>query len=133
MTAWVRINGLNVEYFCYDVMEKIGNLIGTTIKVDANTMSQARAKQQAADSVDTEVMEMNITNKIDELQVDSPATLAVENLAKIHGEWMLMKTRNFKKKILNDSGKGTERNPKNSNYYNGSWFNLLNEEGKISN
>ncbi|CAL9002605.1 unnamed protein product [Prunus brigantina] len=33
MTAWVRINGLNVEYFRYDVMEKIGNLIGTTIKL----------------------------------------------------------------------------------------------------
>ncbi|ONI26925.1 hypothetical protein PRUPE_1G055400 [Prunus persica] len=192
MTAWVRINGLNVEYFRYDVMEKIGNLIGNTIKVDANTMSQARgkfaricieldlakpltpfievegrtygvvyeginlvcfecgcydhgrdtcpiivqAKQQAADSVDTEGMEMNNTNKTDDLQVDNPTTLAAENPAKIHREWMLMKTRNFKKKVLNDSGKGAEiskRNPKNSNDYNGSRFNVLNEEGKSGN
>ncbi|CAL2252936.1 unnamed protein product [Prunus armeniaca] len=44
MTAWVRINGLNMEYFRSDVMEKIGNLIGTTVKVDAHTMSQARGK-----------------------------------------------------------------------------------------
>ncbi|KAL6272730.1 hypothetical protein ACE6H2_023422 [Prunus campanulata] len=49
---------------------------------------------------------------------------------------MLMKTRNFKKKILNDSGKGAEiskRNPKISNDNNGSRFNVLNEEGKIDN
>ncbi|XP_021822949.1 uncharacterized protein LOC110764321 [Prunus avium] len=44
MTAWVRINGLNVEYFRTDIMEKIGNLVGQTVKVDAHTMSQARGK-----------------------------------------------------------------------------------------
>lgn len=44
MTAWVRINGLNMEYFRTDIMGKIGNLIGTTVKVDAYTMSQARGK-----------------------------------------------------------------------------------------
>lgn len=44
MTTWVRINGLNVEYFHTDIMGKIGNLIGTTVKVDAYTMSQVRGK-----------------------------------------------------------------------------------------
>ena len=44
MTAWVRINGLNVEFFRFDVLEKIGNLIGHTVKVDSHTMSQARGK-----------------------------------------------------------------------------------------
>ncbi|KAB5552768.1 hypothetical protein DKX38_010079 [Salix brachista] len=44
MTAWVRINGLNVEFFRCDVVEKIGNLIGLTVKVDSHTMSQARGK-----------------------------------------------------------------------------------------
>ncbi|ONI21901.1 hypothetical protein PRUPE_2G097600 [Prunus persica] len=44
MIAWVRINGLNVEYFRADVMEKIGNLVGATVKVDAHTLSQARGK-----------------------------------------------------------------------------------------
>ncbi|KAB5560806.1 hypothetical protein DKX38_005763 [Salix brachista] len=44
MTAWVRINGLNVEFFRFDVLEKIGNLIGLTVKVDPHTMSQSRGK-----------------------------------------------------------------------------------------
>ncbi|CAL8134633.1 unnamed protein product [Prunus armeniaca] len=44
MTAWVRINGLNVEYFPFNVMGEIGNLIGHTVKVDPLTMSQARGK-----------------------------------------------------------------------------------------
>ncbi|CAL8176299.1 unnamed protein product [Prunus armeniaca] len=44
MTAWVRINGLNVEYFRPDVRGKIGNLIGHTVKVDALIMSQARVE-----------------------------------------------------------------------------------------
>ncbi|KAB5519967.1 hypothetical protein DKX38_024286 [Salix brachista] len=42
MTAWVRINGLNVEFFRFDVFEKIGNLIGLTVKVDSHTMSPSR-------------------------------------------------------------------------------------------
>lgn len=44
MNTWVRMNSLNVEYFKVDVMEKIGNLIGNTLKVDPHTMSQARGK-----------------------------------------------------------------------------------------
>ena len=44
MTSWVRINGLNVEFFRFVVLEKINNLIGLTVKVDSHTMSQSRGK-----------------------------------------------------------------------------------------
>ncbi|KAJ6750259.1 hypothetical protein OIU85_000857 [Salix viminalis] len=44
MTAWVRINRLNVEFFSFDVFEKIGNLIGLIVKFDSYTMSPLKGK-----------------------------------------------------------------------------------------
>ncbi|CAL9005574.1 unnamed protein product [Prunus brigantina] len=134
MTAWVWINGLNVEYFRSDVMEKIGNLIGTTIKVDAHTMSQARGKFARvcveldlakpltlfikveghsygveSNSGHDENMEVNTSNKSGDLSVNNPITKDAEIPAKMHGQWMLMKPRSFnKKKVVSDSGKVSE-------------------------
>ncbi|KAI5312194.1 hypothetical protein L3X38_041367 [Prunus dulcis] len=75
------MNGLNVEYFKVDVMEKIGNLIGNTMKVDPHTMSQAR--------VDTVVVKnMGVATRVtaNGLNVDHPARTDADNLAKKHGE-----------------------------------------------
>ncbi|KAI5339511.1 hypothetical protein L3X38_018783 [Prunus dulcis] len=190
MTAWVRINGLNVEYFRADVMEKIGNLVGATVKVDDHTLSQARgkfaricveldlakpltpfieiegrtygvvyeginlvcfecgcfghgrdscpiilqAKQQVPESDNADCME-----DISTVQVNmnlGTATKEAEVPAKMHGEWMLLKPRNFRKNNMNDVGKGAElskRNTKNTGTKAispvfGSRFNVLTEE-----
>ncbi|BFG30494.1 hypothetical protein CerSpe_167680 [Prunus speciosa] len=193
MTAWVRINGLNVEYFRSDVMEKIGNLIGTTVKVDAHTMSQARgkfarvcveldlakpltpfievegrsygvvyegiqlvcfecgcyghgrdscpvilqAKKQESNSGHTENMEVNTSDKSDDLNVNNPVTKDAEIPAKMHGQWMLMKPRSFnKKKVVSGSGKVSELGKLNSKesgskiggIFSGSRFNVLSED-----
>ncbi|CAB4316330.1 unnamed protein product [Prunus armeniaca] len=126
MTAWVQINGLNVEYFCFDVMEKIGNLIGATVKVDAHTMSQARGKfarvcveldlaEPLTPFIEVEGlliglchaknMEVNISDKSGDLSVNNPITKDVEIPAKMHGQWMLIKPRSFNTKKVEDSGK----------------------------
>ncbi|CAL8167543.1 unnamed protein product [Prunus armeniaca] len=121
MTAWVRINGLKVEYFRSDVMEKIGNLIGATVKVDAHTMSQDRGKfARVCVELDlakpltpfSEVeghsyrnMEVNISDKSGDLSVNNPVTKDVEIPAKMHGQWMLIKPRSFNTKKVEDSGK----------------------------
>ncbi|CAL9011692.1 unnamed protein product [Prunus brigantina] len=109
MTAWVRINGLNVEYFRFDVMGKIGNLIGHTVKVDPLTMSQARgiklvcfeygyyghgrdtcpgilkAKAQAAETGNAKDMEVNIPTKEDDLDAFSPEKVGEGSSTKLHG------------------------------------------------
>ncbi|XP_021800399.1 uncharacterized protein LOC110744720, partial [Prunus avium] len=160
MTAWVRINGLNVEFFRTDVMTKIGNLIGTTVKVDAHTMGQARGKfarlcieldlskplipfievegrtygvvyegiqlvcfecgcfghgrdscpvimeakqKQAAEEEAFENMEGTPPAPNEDVVVD-PANLAAETPAKMHGQWMLMKPKNFRKKVPHEQG-----------------------------
>ncbi|BFG40981.1 hypothetical protein CerSpe_272550 [Prunus speciosa] len=167
MTAWIRINGLNVEYFRADVMEKIGNLVGATVKVDAHTLSQARghtygvvyeginlvcfecgcfghgrdtcpiilqAKQQVPESDNADGMEDISTVQVD-VNVDA-AIKEAEVSAKMHGEWMLMKPRNFRKKSMNDIGKGAELGKRNAKDAGnkvvspifGSRFNVLNEE-----
>ncbi|CAB4285385.1 unnamed protein product [Prunus armeniaca] len=150
MTAWVRINGLNVEYFRSDVMKKIGNLIGTTVKVDAHTMSQARAKPLTpfikvegrsygveSNSGHAENMEVNTSAKSGGLSVNNPVTKDAEIPAKMHGQWMLMKPRSFnKKKVVSESGKvpelgnfnSKESGSKDADILSGSRFNVLVEE-----
>lgn len=192
MTAWVRINGLNVEYFRSDVLEHIGSLSGTTVKVDSHTMSQARgkfaricveldlakpltpfievegctfgvvyeginlvcfecgcyghgrdncpvipqAKQKVAESTNTENVEANTSDKVNEVNMDICEDKVIEKPPKMHGEWMLCKPRNTKKKSLNTSEKtaeislrnSKESSPKKVNNPNGSRFNVLNEE-----
>ncbi|KAI5317022.1 hypothetical protein L3X38_036729 [Prunus dulcis] len=160
MTAWIRINGLNVEYFLTDVMMKIGNLIGTIVKVDAHTMGQARGKfarlcveldlskplipfivvegrtfgvvyegiqlvcfecgcfghgrdacpviveakkKQASEEEVYENME-GTPPAPNENVVADPANLVAEIPAKKHGQWMLMKPKNFRKKIPHEQG-----------------------------
>ncbi|CAL2228539.1 unnamed protein product [Prunus armeniaca] len=149
MTAWVRINGLNVEYFCANVMEKIGNLVGATVKVDAHTLSQARGKfAQICVELDlakplTPFIEIEgrtygvVYEGINLVDVNlDTATREAEVPAKIHGEWMLLKPRNFRKKSTNDIGKGVELSKRNTIYAGtkavspvfGSHFNVLTEE-----
>ncbi|CAL8132773.1 unnamed protein product [Prunus armeniaca] len=44
MTVWIRIIGLHVEWFRPEAMLRIGDLLGTTFKVDSNTVPQVRGK-----------------------------------------------------------------------------------------
>ncbi|KAM2304045.1 hypothetical protein ACFXTH_023791 [Malus domestica] len=44
MAVWVRIVGLHIEWFNPEAMKRIGDLIGTTLRVDAHTASQVRGK-----------------------------------------------------------------------------------------
>ncbi|CAL2276141.1 unnamed protein product [Prunus armeniaca] len=146
MTAWVQINGLNVEYFRADVMEKIGNLVGATVKVDAHTLSQARGKfaricveldlakpltpfieiegrtyRVVYEGINLQVPESDNVDgmeDISDVQVDVNSDTAVKEVevpAKMHGEWMLLKPRNFRKKSMNDIGKGSELSKRNTN------------------
>ncbi|CAL9017993.1 unnamed protein product [Prunus brigantina] len=41
---WVRIIGLHVEWFRPEAMLRIGDLLGTTFKVNSNTVAQVRGK-----------------------------------------------------------------------------------------
>ncbi|KAB5531794.1 hypothetical protein DKX38_018464 [Salix brachista] len=71
MTTWVRINGLNVEFFKFDVLEKISNLIGLTVKVDSHTISQSRRK---------------FAQICVELNISKPLTPFIEVEGRTHGE-----------------------------------------------
>ncbi|KAL4394224.1 hypothetical protein AHAS_Ahas02G0130600 [Arachis hypogaea] len=42
--AWVRLPGLTIEYYEKSMLERIGNIIGRTIKVDPNTADICRGK-----------------------------------------------------------------------------------------
>ncbi|XP_015958583.1 uncharacterized protein LOC107482567 [Arachis duranensis] len=42
--AWIRLPGLAIEYYNKAVLEKIGNIVGRTLKVDTNTADVARGK-----------------------------------------------------------------------------------------
>ncbi|XP_057745166.1 uncharacterized protein LOC130963034 [Arachis stenosperma] len=42
--AWVRLPGLMIEYYEKSMLERIGNIIGRTIKVDSNTADICRGK-----------------------------------------------------------------------------------------
>ncbi|KAK2399216.1 zinc ion binding / nucleic acid binding protein [Trifolium repens] len=44
VAVWVRISGLPIEYYDARVLKRIGNTIGTTMKVDKNTLMQERGK-----------------------------------------------------------------------------------------
>jgi hypothetical protein len=44
VAVWVRISGLPIEYYDSKVLRHIGNKIGSTIKVDKNTLMQERGK-----------------------------------------------------------------------------------------
>ncbi|CAL8115939.1 unnamed protein product [Prunus armeniaca] len=179
MTAWVRINGLNVEYFRPDVMGKIGNLIGHTVKVDALTMSQARgkfaricveldlskplvpfievegrsydvvyegiklvcfecgyyghgrdncpvilkAKAQAAETENAKDMEVNTPAKEDDLEAFSPKKVGEGSSTKLHGQWMLLQQKNFKKKFQKEQGSISVNSTKASSQIEGGFKN----------
>jgi hypothetical protein len=44
VAVWVRISGLPIEYYDSRVLKHIGNKIGSTVKVDKNTLMQERGK-----------------------------------------------------------------------------------------
>ncbi|KAK2376903.1 zinc ion binding / nucleic acid binding protein [Trifolium repens] len=44
VAVWVRISGLPIEYYDARVLKSIGNKIGSTVKVDKNTLMQERGK-----------------------------------------------------------------------------------------
>jgi hypothetical protein len=44
VAVWVRISGLPIEYYDARVLKRIGNEIGSTVKVDKNTLMQERGK-----------------------------------------------------------------------------------------
>jgi hypothetical protein len=44
VAVWVRISGLPIEYYDSRVLKNIGNKIGSTVKVDKNTVMQERGK-----------------------------------------------------------------------------------------
>ncbi|KAL4394796.1 hypothetical protein AHAS_Ahas02G0187800 [Arachis hypogaea] len=44
IAAWIRLHGLAIEYYNRTILEKIGNIIGRTIKVDTNTADVSRGK-----------------------------------------------------------------------------------------
>ncbi|KAI5333294.1 hypothetical protein L3X38_023425 [Prunus dulcis] len=192
MTAWIRINGLNVEYFRTDVMMKIGNLIGTTVKIDAHTMGQARGKfarlcveldlskplipfivvegrtfgvvyegiqlvcfecgcfgygrdacPVIVEAKKKQVSEDEVYENMEgtppapnENVVDDPASLVAEIPAKKHRQWMLMKPKNFRKKIPHEQGQtftSTKKSVKASGVkaassQSGSRFNILRDD-----
>ncbi|XP_034214774.1 uncharacterized protein LOC117627015 [Prunus dulcis] len=156
MTAWVRVIGLNVEYFRPDVMGKIGNLIGHTVKVDALTMSQARgiklvcfecgcyghgrdncpvilkAKAQAAEAEIAKDMEVNTPTKEDDLDAFSPEKVGDGSSSKLHGQWMLLQQKKFQKEQGSVSVKSTKASPQIEggfkNAYSGSRFAVLDSD-----
>lgn len=44
VAVWISFSGLPIEYYDSQVLEFIGNRIGRTLKVDKNTLAQARGK-----------------------------------------------------------------------------------------
>lgn len=42
--AWIRIPELSIEYFEKDVLERVGNSLGKTLRVDHHTASQQRGQ-----------------------------------------------------------------------------------------
>ncbi|MCH84322.1 hypothetical protein A2U01_0005153, partial [Trifolium medium] len=44
VAVWVRISGLPIEYYDAKVLHFIGNIIGKTVRVDKNTLTQERGK-----------------------------------------------------------------------------------------
>lgn len=93
-----------------------------------------QAKRQVPKSDNDDCME-DISNVQVDVNLDT-ATKEVEVPAKMHGEWMLLKPRNFRKKGMNEIGKGAELSKRNTNDAGtkavspifGSCFNVLTEE-----
>ncbi|XP_025684571.1 uncharacterized protein [Arachis hypogaea] len=44
VAAWVRLPGLAIEYYDKEMLERIGNIVGRTLKVDSNTAEKCRGK-----------------------------------------------------------------------------------------
>ncbi|XP_057719135.1 uncharacterized protein LOC130933521 [Arachis stenosperma] len=44
IAAWIRLPGLAIEYYHRAILEKIGNIMGRTLKVDTNTVEVTRGK-----------------------------------------------------------------------------------------
>lgn len=44
ITVWVRLLGMGVEFFNYETIKCIGDLIGSSYKVDVHTVGQMRGK-----------------------------------------------------------------------------------------
>ncbi|XP_052111479.1 uncharacterized protein LOC127742780 [Arachis duranensis] len=44
IATWVRLLGLAIEYYDEEILKKIGNVIGQTMKVDVNTADKSRRK-----------------------------------------------------------------------------------------
>ncbi|XP_057734802.1 uncharacterized protein LOC130950311 [Arachis stenosperma] len=46
MTAWIRLPRLAIEYYEDEMLKKIGNVIGRTLKVDTNTADKCRGREK---------------------------------------------------------------------------------------
>lgn len=44
MTVWIRLPGLAVHLYDKNVLQKLGQLVGTVIKIDSNTASSTRGR-----------------------------------------------------------------------------------------
>jgi hypothetical protein len=44
VAVWMRISGLPIEYYDSQILRFIGNIVGKTVKVDKNTLTQERGK-----------------------------------------------------------------------------------------
>nr|XP_025661002.1 uncharacterized protein LOC112756598 [Arachis hypogaea] len=44
IAAWIRLPGLAIEYYEENMLKKIGNVIGRTLKVDTNTADKSKGK-----------------------------------------------------------------------------------------
>ncbi|XP_057730364.1 uncharacterized protein LOC130945678 [Arachis stenosperma] len=44
IVAWVRLPGLAIEYYEEEMLKKIGNILGRTLKLDSNTADKCRGK-----------------------------------------------------------------------------------------
>ncbi|CAN1126175.1 hypothetical protein LINPERHAP2_LOCUS3276 [Linum perenne] len=42
LRVWIRLPGLPLEYFDYGILKKIGDRIGTTVRIDHTTLEEAR-------------------------------------------------------------------------------------------
>ncbi|XP_025692388.1 uncharacterized protein At4g02000-like [Arachis hypogaea] len=44
VAAWIRLSGFAIEYYEDEMLKKIGNVIGRTLKVDTNTADKCRGR-----------------------------------------------------------------------------------------
>lgn len=65
LTVWIRVSALHVEWFNFQVLTRIGTLLGTTHKVDMRSVSQTRGQYARL------CVELDLTKRLEtEIKVD---------------------------------------------------------------